>query len=490
MSNVPIQNWLLNRRHFLRGLGATLGTVAFNVPLGADNEHFVAARLFTASDAAELHKFARGVFDYVVAHHVRPDGEMTGKLYEYYVPSVQRWVTLEGQDEVHDAMWLVDACVQAVRATGDAGFLKPWREQMMPYYLKTLLESEKLFGLQKGACPFWWDDGASLYYNDGTPARGWSKAHLNERGGLNHMKSDLGIGLLSYWIATRDSRAAEAALAVDADGRARWGVIPMCAIAAGISNGRPELYKQIGARKFNFQPWPKAEYYRGFYLGEKVYVAPFFDDGAWEYAMQTIHDGRFEMNEEFAAGFLFMVYQALAVNDLWWDDAKPQPGLNQWEGGDRLIENRAFARRHSQWPDYPQGTRLGTQLLWASAVGLQLLDAFRNAVAIWKERLDQNLCPPQYRLTTDAAVVRGRLERELQDGLGFWRGVFEKRGFVPPFVSGRLPWKRGKTDLPDDWLSNSSEIGGAGHLIAALAQAINLANGKRDWDLVAEALKK
>jgi hypothetical protein len=298
------------------------------------------------------------------------------------------------------------------------------------------------------------------------------------------MKQDLAVMLMSYWLLTRDPRTAEAAAAVDDDGRARWGMIPDVAVAAGVSNRQPERYKDILPFKFDPDRPKGNEYYRAFYKGEKTILAPFLDDAGFYYSIALAQDGRIKVDEEFAARFLFFVYSALRANDLWWDDAPAPAGINQWEGGDRWIENGRFQFTHSQRPEYPQGSRLGTQLIWGSALGLQLLDAFPNSLALCQERMKREPIRPDVKLDLSTAAVRARLQREVKEGLKYWHGVFKARGYIPPFISGRLPWKPPKgAGLSEDWIMHVSESGGAAHLIAACAQALNLANGKRDWEL-------
>src|SRR5258708_36775664 len=107
MSNIITQRCFLRRTGAMAALSLFVAMTPVQVP--AAN---------ATNDVAELHRFARGILDNLVEHHMRRDGEMKGKLYQFYVPSAKRWVTFNGQDENHGAMWLANAGVEVARARG------------------------------------------------------------------------------------------------------------------------------------------------------------------------------------------------------------------------------------------------------------------------------------------------------------------------------------------------------------------------------------
>ena len=126
---------------------------------------------------------------FVEENHLKkdPKSEQRGMVYEYF--DVQRkgrrdqWVQGEALDTMHDGAWLAAALVNAYRATGDPfyrDFLTHWQ---LPFYTKVLNQSDTLFSAnkndadpkahpfdrehqlqegEKGFCPYWWDDGASV----------------------------------------------------------------------------------------------------------------------------------------------------------------------------------------------------------------------------------------------------------------------------------------------------------------------------------------
>jgi len=74
------------------------------------------------------------------------------------------------------------------------------------------------------------------------------------------------------------------------------------------------------------------------------------------------------------------------------------------------------------------------------------------------------------------AQVRKWLERELGAGLGTWREIFNRYGYIPTGVGagsmgGGFAWEE------------YSDTGGYAHLISAGSQWLLYLDGKRDWEL-------
>src|SRR4051812_10072605 len=137
----------------------------------------------------EAREFARKLADYVEANHLKtdPNSPQRGMVYEYFDVTrkgeFDQWVQGEALDTMHDGAWLAVAMANAARATGDRryrDFLVKWQ---LPFYTRVLNESDTLFDAkqvdvaekgvrfdrehalqpgEKGFCPYWWDDGASV----------------------------------------------------------------------------------------------------------------------------------------------------------------------------------------------------------------------------------------------------------------------------------------------------------------------------------------
>ncbi|NQT51844.1 hypothetical protein HQ576_07335, partial [bacterium] len=134
---------------------------------------------------AFMKKLAQFVFD---AHLKKtPDSPQRGMVYEYLDVARRgqsdQFVQGEGLDTMHDGAWYAAAMVNAWRATGDPFYKEFLTDWQMPFYLKMLNGSDRLFTTkdavarkgaapwgkvwafqegEKGFIPYFWDDGGSV----------------------------------------------------------------------------------------------------------------------------------------------------------------------------------------------------------------------------------------------------------------------------------------------------------------------------------------
>jgi hypothetical protein len=383
-------------------------------------------------DAAELsadetRQFMRDLARYVEEHHLRRDDvPMKGMIYEYFVTDragqVDQWIQGEALDTMHDGAWYAAAMASAHRATGDAYYLDFLTKWQIPFYAKVLNHSDELFrdGLdpakaadslhkfdtqhrymgEKGFCPYWWDDGASVsiehqWRHKGQHPYECVDDYLLQRtpnldfrlkgfslGCSNHMAQDLAVMLIETWLVTRDKRLAEAAMHLQKSRAARkYSAIPMCVAAAGLTNGAAALLAQT-------RTWPEWEpdndFARDLYdyqPDQKRYAPNFADDQEYVYYSTIAREGgRLPRNVA-----MRLIYDAVTrpMYYLYWsDDAEVPAGMNRSEQSPVEYINGKPWKYKSDW-QLPAGSRFGPQNMVVSAWALQALHAYPG---IWEER--------------------------------------------------------------------------------------------------------
>lgn len=347
--------------------------------------------------AAETKAFMRALAQYVFDHHLKKDSEQRGMIYEYYEVPAKRWLQGEALDTMHDGAWFGAALATAARAAKDPFYEEFLTRWTLPFYLKMLNESDRLFsaerddagegahrfGLEhrlqageKGFVPYWWDDGASFSLEAARKKSGKPVFSCTDRlagkenpearldgwshGSSNHLAQDLAILLLTSKAVSKDPRIDEAAKNL-LDCRARHGAprIPVVLAAAG----QPVPAPKIELRN----PWLES--------GEKPVATPGFSDNQ-EYL--------FYLGVPSKDVALKLVYDALTLPQLlriWSDVGEIPPGLGRFDLG-------ALAFRNGKPESYrsdrliPMGSRVGPQTMVVAGWALQALEAYPG---LWED---------------------------------------------------------------------------------------------------------
>jgi hypothetical protein len=401
--------------------------------------------------AAEAEAFVKRLHAYVRDHHLKadPKSPQRGMVYEYVdttrLGKPDRWVQGEALDTMHDGAWYALAMAHAFRATGDRTYRDFLKEYQLPFYTRVLNHSDTLFDTkqvdvaekgvrfnkehalqpgEKGFCPYWWDDGASVSLErrrlrdplakppfactDLLAGKPNPDARLTgySHGSSNHLAQDLGPMLMVGWLTFRESAdPAEKALAADCALAAKHlhecrlrhhGSIPAVFAAAGVTNGDKDLLKRVGEPKLT----APANHYTRFLLAaggpEQRHSTPgFMDDAAYTYythlATGKIPPAvRFKLvYDTFTEPQLFRYWVATYPH---WLDVAKMPGLNRFDlaGGPYGKGGRfeSYPTREKSLPPPPVGSRFGPQNMVVSAWALQLLD---EAPGLWDKAVDQ-LC--------------------------------------------------------------------------------------------------
>ncbi len=364
--------------------------------------------------SGELKAFARQLTQYVLDHHLKtdPDSRQVGMVYEYYDVDRDLWIQGEALDTMHDGAWFANALVQMYRATGDAYYLEPLKQYVLPFYQNVLIHSDALFtdltdawssGVkwedprpEKGFCPYWWDDGASVSLEQkrretGQPAypatdnlAGQPNPDMRldgySHGTSNHMAQDLAVMLGMYWLLTRDEQTALAARYLDQSRRRHHGIVHPVSIAAAASNNSLDELRQLAGWRAGFE-WkePHGEYYDALFKGQERQAPGFLDGLSYGYHSSILLQRYRPFSPAYARHFLYAIYTDILLRDLWYDDAPPTPGIARFDLSVMPLKDGRFELYHSDGPDYPVGSRMGPMMVWASAIGLQLLREFPTA---------------------------------------------------------------------------------------------------------------
>jgi len=381
--------------------------------------------------AEEARAFIAELTAYVQAHHLKADAAspQAGMVYEYVdttrLGQTGQWIQGEALDTMHDGAWYAAALCCAYRATGDPQYREFLLKWQIPFYTKVLNQSDVLFrdGLdpakaapaknlfgkehrylgEKGFCPYFWDDGASVtierdtlkdgrhafecvdYYrlagepNPDLCLKGFSL------GCSNHMAQDLAVMLLETWLLARDPAIAEAAMNLHKSRLLHHGPIPAVMAAAAWSNHDEVLRKQIPVDpKFE----PRNDYTLGLYAYEKDkpwYLPGFADNQEYiYYSALAKHEGTLSR-----AAAARIIYDAVTLPLLvrYWADTGPEvpPGMNRAEAAVIQMRNGKISPYRSD-RDIPFGSRMGPQNLVVTAWALQALRAYPG---VWEERYRQ-----------------------------------------------------------------------------------------------------
>lgn len=394
----------------------------------------------TAEEASLFMKdLARFVFD----NHLKQkaDSPQRGMLYEYldvrHKGQVDQFVEGEALDTMHDGAWFAAAMVNAYRATGDDFYKKFLTEWQLPFYLKMLNHSDKLFiagrndakpgshtfgrehALQageKGFVPYFWDDGGSVSLErrlKKTPLAEYACVDLlvgqpnpnfllngYSLGSSNHMAQDLGVMIELAWLLLRDSNeAADRRLATEVvDGaknlhacRVRHGSwIPMCVAPAALAAADADLMKRVPAADDPKYWAPKSHYVRAmaeFQPGQPVMTPGFADDQQYRYYF-GIAKAAGRVPEPLAFKTIYDAYTEPLLYQAYCDDAPVPAGVNRFD-------LHPFGFRDGKPTDYrsdrkgpfrrprPIGSRMGPQNMICCGWALQLLHQYPG---LWEKR--------------------------------------------------------------------------------------------------------
>lgn len=487
---------------------------AFTLALGLMPVSLLAAEAPPAWSRPELVGFMRELAGYVVDHHLRRDeSPMRGKVYEFYDPATGQQGYGGGWDTMHDGAFFANACILAYRATGDEFYLRTVRDWILPFYLRMANQSETLFpdraaafsdgqrlpperaAAVKGFVPYWWDDGHGINFdalaqrmtlrellrdtstirND--PASRDGRLDGYSHGTSNHMALNMYPMWANAWLLTRDPAVAEAIHNIR---QARIHMLnmdlPWYRVADLRASG-DEAGANKAAASHDALPWPptKSAWWQAMVTKKKTALTPFHDEAQADYFAAVI--GR-RVGPGAAKRLAQLTYDVIRLHDRWYGDRRRPAGEMQGADNTRCvyIVDGQFESLAGQRPEVLLGSRVGPQILWASAQSLQLLRAYPG---VWQEyfrgKCDQ---PPDGWSEPPKADVVATFQRELDEGLRYWQRQWRERGFLPAHwpIGGKFPTK-------NYWQHRVSETSGYAHLVSACAAYLMLQDGKTDWEL-------
>jgi hypothetical protein len=378
----------------------------------------------------EARAFIRALAEYVRENHLKtdPKSAQKGMVYEYFDTTrkgqFDQWVQGEALDTMHDAAWLAMAMANAYRATGDPvyrEFLTAWQ---LPFYTHMLNHSDTLFtrgqidvaekgvrfnkehALQpgeKGFCPYWWDDGASVSLErrrvkdprarppfectDRLAGTDNQRALLSgySHGSSNHLAQDLGPMLMLGWLLLRESDdpeekqlAADCALAAKHLHECRMrhhGPIPAVTAPAALTNGDAELMKKVPGPPAGVPTNHYTRLLNGVTNPNQRHSTPgFADDMQYTYYSQLAKLGG-KLPEAVLFKLVYDCYTEPMLFQMWSDNAAEPRGINRFDlAGGPYGKGGKFESYRSDRP-VGLGSRFGPQNMVVCGLALQALDA-------------------------------------------------------------------------------------------------------------------
>jgi hypothetical protein len=490
----------------------------------------------TQLSADETRALMRRLAEYVVEHHLkRDDSPQRGMTYEYYRPASagkpDQYVQGEALDTMHDGCWFAIAMANAYRATGDGYYKDVLTKWQLPFYLKMLNQGDELFsadpvhvrpeardtwktskewllqGREKGFVPYFWDDGSSVslemrntkraelsfpgfdqFTADGKPNPDYRLSGYSH-GSSNHLAQDLAVMLQTAWLLLRESDdpadkklAEEVALGAKHLYECRLrhhGHIPAVDACWGLISGDRKILN--GATDGASDQWwtPKNHYtaaLRDFKPGARVTTPGFADDQQYFYYASIARAGGGTLPEPMAFKLTYDAYTHPILYRMYCDDEPPSPGMNRFDLHPyHFVDGKpADFRSEKKGPGgepRPTGSRMGPQNMVVCGWALQ---ALKHHPGLWEKPYREKLSADK-NLTPEAEVTSW-LEHELGAGLGTWRAIFDRYGYIPTGIGA------GSMGAGFAW-EEYSDTGGYAHLISAGAQWLLYLDGKRDWEL-------
>ncbi len=387
--------------------------------------------------ADEAKVFMKTLAQHAVEHHMKKaaNAPQRGMMYEYLWWKKRgqpgQFVQGEALDTMHDGAWFACAMANAFRATGDPYFKEVLVKWQLPFYLKMLNESGKLFstddsvdvrpelkdtwkdskewllqGREDGFVPYWWDDGESLSIEmlqkkSGQPFfpctnRLAGKPNPESRldgyshGSSNHMAQDLGVLLVQAWLALKDSSdpadkelLPQIALAAKhlEECRTRHGAANIPAVLAAVA-----LCDQDETARKRLPAWDKDEgrlnknhYFgavRDFRPRAKMPTPGFADDQEYIYYAGVVkHHG---MTAPLTYRMVLDAFTQPLLFALYSDDAPVPPGINRFDlyPSNFINGKPEWVRSQRKGPNHgpmPLGSRFGPQNMVVCGWALQAM---------------------------------------------------------------------------------------------------------------------
>jgi hypothetical protein len=406
------------------------------------------AHLREPMSEAEAREFMNRLARYVAANHLkrRQGSEQRGMVYEYFHAARKgekdQFIQGEALDTMHDGAWLAAALVNASRASGDELYRELLGEWILPFYLKMLNHSDRLFTArhnharperrrlwseskawlfqegEKGFVPYWWDDGGSVslerrrdggsaldypgfdrFAHEGLP----NPDHLLDGYSLgcsNHLAQDLGVMLQLAWLFYREgvsagdaalaSELAEAARNLQSSRMRHHGHIPMCDAPAALAGGDAALMRRLpdGGRAALWEP--DNHYSRALHAfrpGQRHPLPGFADDQQYRYYTGIARHGG-QVPEALAFSLIYDAFTEPLLYRYYSDDAPVPAGINRFDlhpyfALDGKLEDYRSDRKGPGGGPRPIGSRLGPQNMVVCGWALQLL---RRYPGIWESR--------------------------------------------------------------------------------------------------------
>ena len=331
---------------------------------------------------AELRRLGRDLGEYVTAHHIQrnPKSPQDGMVCKWYRARDGRWVSDTGCNMLGDGAWFADALCLYYRATREPWALSVLQKYPLPFYERVLTDSDKLFGVSKGICPLWWNDGAASA-RAGPAVRGFPKP---PRMTSNALALDLAAMLMSAGLLCRDVETATAATCLLRGDRECYDD-PTVPLPLGVAVAMLANDDMLQTRCLPLIPWQSYDGPAGALADalchNRTHSAPAaLEEAMINYRMHTLAQPLQPLGANFAKNFIATVYSSLRLADLWHDNGPRQPGLTPFDDAALTVgEKLAFYR--SDKPALPFGTRHGPMLLCGAAIALQLMEAFP---AVWE----------------------------------------------------------------------------------------------------------
>ena len=391
--------------------------------------------------AEETRAFLRALTEYVAENHWkdRPSSPQHGMIYEYFhvhrKGHVDQFVQGEALDTMHDGAWFCAGLVNAFRATGDAYYKDFLLRGPLPFYLKMLNHSDRLFAAgpsdalptapawgkewarqpgTKGFVPYFWDDGGSVSLERRIDKRPLGPLLcVDHRAGRpnpeflldgyslgmsNHMAQDLGLMLELAWLLLREStdpaerklaaETAEAARNLHATRMLHFGPIPACAAPAALVDGDRRRLAQVPPPADERLGWtPRGHYLRLLYEAQSGTMPGFADDQQYAYYVELARAGG-AISRAMAFRVIYEAYTAPLLYRAYCDDEPPPPGVNCMDlypykmAGGKHADYRSDRKGPKQRPK-PVGSRMGPQNMVCCGWALAMLRAWPD---VWDER--------------------------------------------------------------------------------------------------------
>ena len=392
----------------------------------------------------QLVEFIRELADKVYDKHVVRDEKRRtfGMTYEY-LNDGQKMQDF-GLDSMHDGAWFMSAMVTAHRVDPPGGHLERALKYQVPFYVNILQNSDRLFPKMKpregqeqftqpvkGWIPRGWDDGLGIdldgrsfattaFYDGMTHPDKKVSTSLHFDGNRvehayftssHHLLQDLADGLMNVWLTTRDPQVANAIMQIH-QGRIEYGrQIPVVRVAAGITNGKDELFQRPAPEPF--VPDAMRPFYAGAYLLKPERVVAYNDGAAWSYRDECARAAVASESIDVEAAYQIAgsAYGLMAGMEAFYPNG-------EYRYGDWLFDlggnQNFFTEGTGQLGRYAEDgePRLGTRGIQVSAYAAAVLPAVVANPDVWERRYREDFAADTLvRIVDEAPKVDGLAEQ-------------------------------------------------------------------------------